>query len=68
MAAVRKDPHFLQKNPPVEFSGYGPGQHAWRGLSIFDIWYKDQQTTPVVQLYDDIFNIRYSLHKKIAAF
>ena len=25
MAAVGKGPHFLQKNPPIEFSGYGPG-------------------------------------------
>ena len=24
MAAIGKDPHFLQKNPPIEFSGYGP--------------------------------------------
>ena len=24
MAAVGKGPHFLQKNPPIEFSGYGP--------------------------------------------
>ena len=24
MAAVGKGPHFLQKNPPAEFSGYGP--------------------------------------------
>ena len=24
MAAVGKGPHFLQKNPPVELSGYGP--------------------------------------------
>ena len=33
MAAVGKGPHFLQKNPPVEFSGYGPGcsghRHSW---------------------------------------
>ena len=26
MAAVGKGPHFLQKNLPAEFSGYGPGQ------------------------------------------
>ena len=25
MAAVGKGPHFLQKHPPIEFSGYGPG-------------------------------------------
>ena len=24
MAAVGKGPHFLQKSPPIEFSGYGP--------------------------------------------
>ena len=24
MAAVGKGPHFLQKNSPAEFSGYGP--------------------------------------------
>ena len=24
MAAVGKGPHFLQKNPPADFSGYGP--------------------------------------------
>ena len=24
MAAVGKGPHFFQKNPPIEFSGYGP--------------------------------------------
>ena len=24
MAAVGKGSHFLQKNPPTEFSGYGP--------------------------------------------
>ena len=25
MAAVGKGPHFFQKNPPAEFSGYGLG-------------------------------------------
>ena len=24
MSAVEKGPHFLQKNPSAEFSGYGP--------------------------------------------
>ena len=24
LAAVAKGPHFLQKNPPAEISGYGP--------------------------------------------
>ena len=24
MTAVGKGPHFLQKNPPIEFSDYGP--------------------------------------------
>ena len=24
MAAVGKGPHFLQENPPADFSGYGP--------------------------------------------
>ena len=28
MAAVGKGPHFLQKNPPAEFSGYGPVSDA----------------------------------------
>ena len=30
MAAVGKGPHFLQKNPPAEFSGYGPGSYKSR--------------------------------------
>ena len=28
MAAVGKGPHFLQKNPPAEISGYGPVSDA----------------------------------------
>ena len=29
MAAVGKGPHFLQKNPPIEFSGYGPAGSSY---------------------------------------
>ena len=34
MAAVGKSPHFLQKNPPAEFSGYGPAIYVWYQPSI----------------------------------
>ena len=35
MDAIGKGPHFLQKNPPTEFSGYRPGDSDNRGSTVY---------------------------------